>query len=140
MTKRQIELCVRKWQRRLHLEDLEIEVDFDTPADEEGAVAIVDKSWDYAAARIRFAPTWPKWTPERVYSDDSGIVRSLDRLVVHELLHLVTKELDWSTTQKLLDGHLHRDVEELAEAAYGHALEGAVEAIARALAEAYGEG
>jgi hypothetical protein len=138
LTEEDIAECVELWQQRLHLTEWEIQIDFDSHCEESAAMDI-SKTWDYNIARLRLGPNWREWSQDNcTLDDDDAIVhRSLDRLVVHELLHLLFREMDFATTQRMLEDHLHRDVEAVADKAYEHAQENVIECLARVLVDAY---
>lgn len=139
MTEREIIDCVRLWQRRLLLEGWEIEVNLEDPPESgDHALAECRRETDYLAAEIRFAVNWSEWTRDRCQlpaHSANATPRSLDRMVVHELLHLATHDL--YNAGRVEVGLLTRDVDRLHEAELDHQLERHVEHLARILVDAF---
>lgn len=118
MSKRELERIVRLWQTRLGLDAWDIRVDWDKPA-REGCDATTWRSTDYDRAILYFdTPTWPTWAEKRGLD-------FVHRIVVHELLHLLVRDLDELVDS--LNGQLHRDVFAVTENRYDHEIEGLVD-------------
>ena len=126
MTRHELELAVEWWRRRLGLERWAIRVEWepdDDGDDERRPHASTWRARDYDEARIRFnLAEYRGWDRRR------GNV-----LVVHELLHLVTRDVEH--VLDLTDGQIHRDSHELLVRAHRHAVEGAVDRLAYRLVE-----
>lgn len=116
-----MERCVRVWQGRLGLSAWDVRVDWDEPASEE-ANATMQYLHDYDRSTVRFGEDVLGW--ERVF---------LNRIVVHELLHLHLRDVDRVVAD--LDGLLHRDVQDQVSKRYEHELEGLVDRLACRLVE-----
>lgn len=116
-----MERCVRVWQGRLGLSAWDVRVDWDEPA---GPDANAETRYlnDYDRATVRFAPDVSGWSPE-----------FLNRIVVHELLHLHLRDVDRVVAD--VDGFLHRDVFSQVEKRYEHESEGLVDRLAYRLVE-----
>jgi hypothetical protein len=142
MTKGQIEACARKWQERLNLQHWELTFDFETPPEDDSVAAAIRTSPDYHRSELRFASSWPDWTAElagaAAASDEYLPDQSLDRTIAHELVHLLLHDVD--ELPKLIEDELAPAAERLYCRAHDTALERAVEEIARAFCQAYGEG
>lgn len=121
MTKGQLERIVRTWQGRLGLERWDLEVDFKEPSKEDSD-ASTWRSNDYDRATLRFADGWPKWS-----------VQFANRIAVHELLHLVTRELD-RVVEDVTD-QMHREAATQIDRRYLHEIEGLVDRLAYRLVE-----
>ena len=138
MTAKQLEGLVRLWQGRLGLEAWDLEVEIARVS--EGARAETFRSTTYQEAHVRFAP-WVIGQGERP-SEDSGTSpldfttpERLERLVVHELLHLVTRDVRGVIAD--LEGDLHRDVYAKVEERWQFAEEQAVDRLAAALVRSW---
>lgn len=121
MTAKQIIGIVSLWQGLLGLETWDILVDLDEPADDDNE-AQAERSIFYDKAALKFAKSWRTWT--NVYAH---------RVIVHELLHLVTRDLDQAHSS--LEGQLHPHVWTLANERYIHEIEGVVDRLALRLVE-----
>ena len=135
MTRETIEQLVVQWMRILRLHAWEVSVvwpeDYEKwPEHRDGmpdfssdhTYAWVWRARDYTRARLYF-------NPERL-SDDA---RTVEATIVHELLHLVTRDVEFILDQ--LDGLLHRDLDNLIMEAHNHAVEGAIDHIAYVLVD-----
>jgi hypothetical protein len=125
MTRSAVERAVRVWQRRLGLDGWDVEVEWDEPS-EDGSDASTWRSASYDRATMKFAEGWPKWSREFT-----------NRVVVHELLHLVSRDLDEVVND--LEGQLHRDAFTLVDRRYLHEIEGLVDRLAYRLVEIGGQ-
>lgn len=116
LTQRDVVRAIRIWAKRLGLLHWNISVDFGRPASD-GADASTWRSDTYDNAVIYLEPEWRDWPLEL-----------LNRLVVHELLHLQTRDLD-----ALVDDareQLPRAASRQVEARYTHEIEGLVDRLA----------
>lgn len=120
MTKAQMERIVREWQRRLGLERWDLDVAWDPAL--EGSDASTWRSDSYDRATLRFDPEWASWD-----------VEFTNRIVAHELLHLLTRDVD--VVVKDAQDQMHRDAGTLIERRYLHEIEGFVDRIAYRLVE-----
>lgn len=109
------------WQTRLGLSAWDVEVDWDKSATE-GSDASTWRSDDYDRATVAFADGWESWSRE-----------FLNRIVAHELLHLLVRDVD--LVVDALDGLLHRDVFSQVENRYAHESEGLVDRLSYRLVE-----
>lgn len=120
-----MERLVKVWQTRLALDHWDLSVSWDKPS-EEDTHAQLTHPWDYDKATVRFAKEWPKWSAEKA-----------NRIVAHEVLHIVFREID-HCFNKVIQPQLRRDVDDTCEAAFTHALEGAIDRLAYRLVELAG--
>lgn len=122
------ELLVRVWARRLGVDRWELELHLDDPAGwaslhkPEDTDASVHRSRDYDTATFWLDPGWREWP-----------ARKLEATIVHELLHLATRDMEH--VLDLLDGMVHRDVENVIAEAYRHAVEGAIDRLSYRLVD-----
>lgn len=114
---RWLERRVAHWQRILRLDAWRITVERE-PTDQNGANAHVWRANQYPLARIYFREDWP-----------TGSERNLDETIVHELLHLVTRDVDVAALDHVRD-HLAPGVAAMHADAYRQANEGAIEHLA----------
>lgn len=124
MTQRKLETIVRLWQRRLGLGTWELEIDFETPA-ADSHLAEMSQSRDYDEGTLRLESEWQKWPTRKAH-----------QVVVHELLHVVLRDLE--LYEVLLEGQLHRDVDSVVRRAHKHHLEQAVDRLAYRFVELAG--
>ena len=121
LTKLELERIVRWWIPRLGLAhwSISIEVEdepFEGESSDSEAASFPNR--DYDVARVVFNPREiGKWAPLKAH-----------RVAVHELLHLVTREIEY--VLDLLEGQLNRDVDELVTRSHRHAVEGALDRLA----------
>lgn len=76
MTRAQLTRIIRGWQKRLRLEDWNIEIDFENDPGP-GVDASVWKHDVYSDANIRFVDGWRNWSRKHA-----------NYIAVHELLHI----------------------------------------------------
>lgn len=118
------------WQSRLCLGHWEIEFkEGDLPEGEEWAEhrqAFVWRARDYNTATLCLNPDFTEWSR-----------RKLNLSIVHELLHLITRETEFILDQ--LEGLVHRDVDRLLSDSHRHAVEGAIDFLSYRLVEIGGE-
>ena len=86
--------------------------------------AAVWRPKDYETARLYI-------NEELLKSDRPDALLTLEVAVVHELLHLVTRDIEGILDQ--LEGQLHRDVRDVIETVFSHNLEAAVDRLAYSL-------
>jgi hypothetical protein len=108
-----MERLLKTWQARLGLDSWDITVDFDTCCSE-ACHATVKRSDTYDRATMLLDVEWESW---------DGVFAA--RTVVHELLHLLTRDID--EVYKSLESHLHRDVYDVVDSRYQHEIEGLVD-------------
>ncbi len=134
MTRGEIESIVAEWVPRLGLAHWDITVvwpqaaDSDDPfqAEDHTAHASTWRSRDYDVAKVYFNDVErEKWS-----------VLEAHRHAVHELLHLVTRDVEFILD--MLDGHVHRDVDEMIGRSHRHAVEGAIDRLAYRFVEVAG--
>lgn len=118
-TRQDIETYVARWLPLLRLTHWAVTLDWGTPADD-GDDASIHPTESYDLARMRLSSDFAKWTP--TYAEG---------VVVHELLHLVTRDLEHAAD--LTHGLLPKAARELAEAHFTHEVEGVVDRIAAVL-------
>jgi hypothetical protein len=116
MTRARLEKIVRRWQRDLGLETWEITIEWDEPAKED-CVAAVWRARDYDRATLYMAKEWQTWTEREAHLN-----------VTHELMHLVTREVEH--VLDLVDGQIHRDAYEILRQSHRHYVEQAVDRLA----------
>lgn len=104
------------WRRNLMIEDWDIMVDFG--GTEDGEEARCTRMLNYDRAEIAFAdPDYKTWSVKRAHE-----------IVCHELLHIVTRDLDQAFDS--LRPFVHGDVWSIADERYSHEIEGAVDRLA----------
>jgi hypothetical protein len=121
VTRSEMERIVRWWQPRLGLTHWKLDIEWaplTEDEDEKPPHASMWRARDYEEGRL---------TLDERQTVDWDRCRA-NTVVVHELLHLVTRETEY--VLDLIDSHLHRDSQELVERAHRHAVEGAVDRIA----------
>jgi hypothetical protein len=85
LTRGEIERIVAVWQDRMRLGHWQVDVDWSKPPEIEDTLANCSAHGPYDFAKIRFSPEYPTW--ER---------RFANLVVVHELMHLVTRDLEYA--------------------------------------------
>ena len=113
MTEERILELVAHWQAFLGLGNWEIEVDFAQEAGEE-AYARAWRSNSYDRATINLDRGWQEWEP--------GFA---NRIIAHELLHLVARDLEQSVTA--VKEHVPRFIWELLAERIDHEMEGLID-------------
>jgi hypothetical protein len=121
VTEKRLRRLFADWQGRLGLASWEVVLDFEEPCSEV-AHAVASRPDDYDRATIRFDKDWKKWSEAF-----SG------RIVVHELLHLLTRDIDRVVAD--LEGELHKDAYTQVDRRYSHEIEGLVDRLAVRLVE-----
>lgn len=116
MTRKQVEQYLAAWQARLGLERWDIVVDWDKPC-AATAEATITREHKYERAWLRLRRDWDKWGNERI-----------KRVIIHELLHLATRDIDrvLASAQK----SLHPDAWRMLNDRYDHEIEGFIDALA----------
>jgi hypothetical protein len=130
MTRAELEAIVAWWRPRLGLERWSLRVCWPGDPTDPDPITFDDHqnagTWrarDYDEARVYFNPDEISgWNHRRA-----------NQLAVHELLHLVTREVEW--VLDLIDGQLHRDVDDMVGRSHRHAVEGAIDRLAYRLVE-----
>lgn len=93
MSKKALLEILDAWRERLHLDRWEIEVEFDHPEYAPADVYATIKPHDaYDSAKLKIAPGWEKW--DRPHAN---------RVVVHELCHLLLRDVDEVALRALAD-------------------------------------
>ena len=126
MTRRELERLVTVWRRRLGLDRWAIAVEWREPeaGGEHGARASTWRSNDYDEARIRFSPS----------ALETATDRELAVLVVHELLHCLTRDVE-HVVELIGELELAGDARRLLEESHRHHVEQAVDRLAYRLVE-----
>lgn len=119
MTEAKFEALLKKWQKRLGLERWRVTVDFSTPLTDDNMQ--ISRSKIYDDATITVNDTWKTWGIEKV-----------EQLIVHELLHLVHRDIDY-VIYELVDGQTSPASYELIRKAYEFADEKAIDRMAHIL-------
>ncbi|SRR6266404_6373538 len=133
MTRRALEKAVRLWQGRLGLEGWDLAVSWGKdPVTGEGCSEDADattwRSNTYDRAVVYPSPDkFPNWTADFAH-----------KVIVHELLHLVTRDVD--RTVASIEGQVHPDVYRMIDKRYDHEIEGVVDRLAVRLVEIGGMG
>jgi len=117
LTREQIDEIVEAWQEALGLGTWHLKVDWDKPSGED-ADATTWRSNQYDRATMHFSKDHVDWDADFA-----------NWIVVHELLHLVTREVD--EMLKDVYDQLHRDVATQVERRYEQTIEGIVDRLAR---------
>lgn len=121
MTSDWLEECVARWVPRLGLTHWAIEFDWDRPVPpEENTEAMVERTDSYDVATMRFSAKYLTWTAAWA-----------EWVVVHELIHLVTRDLEHAAeaAQELLP----KKARKLAAAHFHHEVEGVIDRLAAVL-------
>lgn len=123
MTKPKVEQAVRTWQTRLGLDGWTIRVEFAEAPD--SAYAEVKPEAAYDNAVLTISPAHVNWTPELA-----------NQTIVHELLHLLTRDLD--AVVEDARAQLHPQASAQVEKRYEHEIEGFVDRLALRIVEIAG--
>lgn len=116
LTEARLRRIVTVWCERLALTNWVVNVDFAEPALEE-ADATTWRSNSYDRATIRLAPEWRVWS-----------VITANRLIVHELLHLITRDIDRVFAS--VEPEIGTQAWKLLDDRYDHEIEGLVDRLA----------
>jgi len=120
VTKAKIEATVREWQTRLGLDGWKITVEVaDTPDD---SYAEIKPDVAYDSATFILSPGYVGWTPALA-----------NQTVVHELLHLLVRDIDAVVEDSR--SQLHPQASVQVEKRYEHEVEGFVDRLAAKLVE-----
>lgn len=122
MNRNQLTEIVLGWQKRLGLQQWEIEINWDEFEEEEDNYASTWRTRDYKEAKIKWNKNWETWSLKRA-----------NEIVVHELLHLFTHDLEFILDA--IDEQLHRDVDAVICKMYTHSMEGVVDSLAKRIVE-----
>lgn len=124
MSREELERLVRVWIVRLGLDRWQIRIIWDASEFQgEEPHARTWRARDYDEARIYLNPTTSaEWSRDEA-----------ERHIVHELLHLVTREAEF--VLDLLEGRFSSSEAELVERVHSHAIEGIVDRLAAILVE-----
>lgn len=123
MTEASLLDIIERWQKRLKLDSFSISAAFDDATLDEASDACVNISADYDRAWIKFNPdSWSQWDRQRA-----------NEVVVHELLHVMTRDIDEST--KAVMNLVRGDTWALAHSRHDHELENFVDSMALRLIE-----
>ena len=121
MTEKQRNDTITKWKKNLRLDHWLIEV-VDEEPDNPDALASVMPAESYDRATLRFASSWPDWPPSFA-----------ERVVVHDLLHIVFRDLV-EAEQTIYDALSH-DARVLYSRRLDHELEGVIDRLAERFVE-----
>jgi hypothetical protein len=126
-----------EWQQRLGLESWRIDV-VAGKLDDPLSRAEIGKSRDYDRATLHIAEWMLKGEslPQTCFEHTKIVARDIEEAIVHELLHLVTRDME-RVAFDVIDGQLHRDVDIVFARAFTRAQEHAVDALAVALVRAW---
>jgi hypothetical protein len=115
---------IRTWQKRLKMEHIIIEVDLDIEPQNENALASVAPHEMYDRANMNFEGSWVNWTPFE-----------LNRVVVHELLHILFRDYNNAVTGIGQAGILSHQVQSLWNDTCNNAEEALIDRLAHRLVE-----
>lgn len=126
MSREDIERVVDVWKGRLYLAHWQTTIAWDRPLDEGDAIGECDRYDSYDYATLRFAPS--------LFTSDR---RKVNTTVVHELLHMSMRDLEWAacSVEKLLP----KAVYTLFDARFEHEAEAMIDRLATILVELGGE-
>lgn len=131
MTKGQIERAVKVWQQRLGLDGWDVGVSWvKDPVTGIGCSDDADMT-TWRASTYDRAVIYPSVEKFGSWPDDMT-----NRLVVHELLHLSTRDVDQVVAS--IEGQVHPDVYRMIDKRYDHEIEGLVDRLAYRLVELAG--
>ncbi len=136
MTAKQLEDLVRLWQGRLGLEAWRLHIEIADLGDTTYfARSEPAKTGD--EARLTFPP-WVLGRGQRPTNVLPAFEGELEATVVHELLHLVLRDLDWA--MEMLEGQLHRDLDSVFKASLNQTTERTIDRLAWALVHSWPKG
>ena len=110
--KEQAEKCLKEWQHRLFLDDWVIKINLvDCIEDEENCMGRVDYRREYLVANVRIKKELNEETIEKL---------SHEKILIHELLHLVIPQTDnYETIQDLYwNENQHQIIEKMARSLF----------------------
>jgi len=119
--------AVALWQERLKLQHVKVELNFDDAPDDEDAVASINPSNMYDWAMIRFG--------EEFWDEESWF--EVNRIIVHELLHFVCRDLD--SLFELSSRQHSFDARSVLQHQWNVATEGVIDKLAHRFVEGMGE-
>lgn len=119
MTEARIRKLIKHWQDFLGLQSWEITLDLSGPC-EEGVKAMTWRTDQYDTATMILASDWREWDN-----------RFANRLIVHELLHLVSRDLDEAMKSAL--SFLHDFEQGPVAQRFDHEMEGVIDRMAERL-------
>lgn len=127
MTQAALQRVIKTWQKRLKLEHVLLDVDLTSEPDNEDALASVSPHEMYDRARMNFEGSWPNWTPFET-----------NRIVVHELLHIMFRDYNNAVTGIGQAGVLSFQVQALWNESCNNAEEALIDRLAHRLVETGG--
>lgn len=113
LQKKRVERAIREWQRRLGLAEWDLAINWNDPCPDD-ADASTWRSNTYDRAEIKFDPHWRKWSWE-----------FMNRIIVHELLHLVSRDIDRVVAS--VESQLHPEAWRSLDIRYDHEIEGLID-------------
>jgi hypothetical protein len=119
-----LERIVRTWQKRLMLEHFDIELDLQNEPEVEEALAAVTPSELYDMAVVQFRGDW-----------QTHDLYQLNRIVVHELLHIMFRDYGMAVRSVSVTGSLSSDVRMLWHDRCHDAEEGLIDRLAQRLVD-----
>jgi len=122
MTKGKVERLVRDWQKRLKLDHWDVKVDW-SRSPREDCYATTFRRNQYDIAELCFDSEYKTWASDFT-----------EKLIVHELLHLLTRDLDRVVND--LEEVMHLETFRLLDKRYEHEIEGVVDRLASCFVEA----
>lgn len=126
MDREELQEIVEFWRKQLGLFTWDITYDWpegEASSDSDDApYASVWRSRDYQTAKLWFNWNFPTWTRFEAHWH-----------VCHELLHLVTREMEFILTS--IEDMLHRDVYQVVKESHHHQVEGVIDFMAHRLLE-----
>lgn len=129
-TKAEVLAAVAKWRPRLRLNDWSMAIEWDS---KETDFIRVHTEERYRRFKIHVAPTFPNLTTD----DIPGAWLTLEKMVLHELCHVITAVLHVSARSIIRTAQLGKAVEEQAFDRMDDANELLTEMVARLLWEAW---
>jgi hypothetical protein len=120
-----VELLVATWQQRLQLTHWVVKLDWESLLDPAVDRAMITRDNPYDVATLQLASTWPSWTN-----------RELTLIVVHELVHLVTRDMEEAA--EVVEPLLGESGKTLWSARWTHELEAVVDKFATLIVNGWG--
>jgi hypothetical protein len=125
--KRRLERIISEWRARLKIEHIDIDLTLGEDPDNPDALASVEPSDLYDYAQIRFRSDW-----------QNHDLDELNRIVVHELLHIMFRDLGVAIRSIGITGALSMDVRAIWYDRCHDAEEGVIDRLANRLVELAG--
>jgi hypothetical protein len=97
--KAQLRRIIKAWKKRLELEHYTLELEWEEEPEDPDALASIYVSENYDYATLRFRSDW-------VEHD----IDTLNRIVVHELMHIIVHEYGQSARSIFVTGSLSTDI------------------------------